>query len=307
VEIATEQGGKRKEEIDRTITRLTIAENKKRKIRLLVAEDSISNQKVAIDTLEKMGYRVDAVANGQEAVEALKMVPYDLVLMDVQMPEMDGLEATKTIRMKDSNVLNPQIPIVALTAHVREEDQDRCFESGMNDYISKPVEPNRLFETINKWIIKGKIGEPVQDKQLPQTVNPDNAGNRTQPSIRILLAEDNAVNQKLAKILLTKAGYQVEVANNGLEAIQKYTSAPDNFQLILMDVQMPKLDGFQATKEIRRGRFGRIPIVAMTANAMKGDRQKCLDAGMDDYIPKPINKENVLEILNKWVLNADFS
>jgi signal transduction histidine kinase/ActR/RegA family two-component response regulator len=126
-------------------------------------------------------------------------------------------------------------------------------------------------------------------------------------SARILLAEDNPVNQKLAKIVLTRAGHQVEVANDGQEAFDKYIKAPDTFDLIFMDVQMPKMDGMASTKAIRKNGFDKIPIVAMTAHAMKGDREKCIQAGMDDYITKPIKKNLVFEMVEKWVLNKDVS
>jgi len=126
-------------------------------------------------------------------------------------------------------------------------------------------------------------------------------------SARILLAEDNPVNQRLAKMLLTKAGYQVEVANDGQEAVDKYTKAPEAFDLIFMDVQMPQMDGMKATKAIRDKGFETVPIVAMTAHAMKGDREKCLEAGMDDYIPKPVKRELVFEMLEKWVFAKEAS
>lgn len=129
--------------------------------------------------------------------------------------------------------------------------------------------------------------------------------------MHILLAEDNPVNQKLATLMLTKAGYQVAVANNGKEAVEKYTGSPGDFDLIFMDVQMPEMDGMEATEAIRAGELElatsnsqpstRIPIIAMTAHAMKGDRKKCLDAGMDDYITKPIKREVVFDIIEKWV------
>jgi CheY-like chemotaxis protein len=161
-------------------------------------------------------------------------------------------------------------------------------------------------------------------------------------SVRILLAEDNPVNQKLAKLMLTKGGYHVEVANNGTEALNKYTESPGNFDLIFMDIQMPEMDGLESTREIRKFETGnlqrieegskqyavsskqldkpathavqqkasnkqeqssikRIPIVAMTANAMKGDREICLEAGMDDYMTKPIKRDLVFEMIKKWV------
>jgi CheY-like chemotaxis protein len=115
------------------------------------------------------------------------------------------------------------------------------------------------------------------------------------------LAEDNPINQKLATLILTKAGYLLEVAENGNEAVEKYTTNPEDFDLIIMDVQMPEMDGLEATRVIRDKGFDTIPIIAMTAHAMIGDREKCLEAGMNDYISKPIKREIVFEILEKWV------
>jgi len=146
-----------------------------------------------------------------------------------------------------------------------------------------------------------------EEKKRKSIVTQHSIREEAKRSARILLAEDNPVNQKLAKMVLTKAGYQVEVANNGQEAVDKYTKAPEAFDLIFMDVQMPQMDGMKATKAIRDKGFDTVPIVAMTANAMKGDRENCLDAGMDDYIPKPVKRELVFEMLEKWVLNKGVS
>lgn len=119
--------------------------------------------------------------------------------------------------------------------------------------------------------------------------------------LRILLAEDNPANVKLATLVLTKTGFKVDVVKDGQEAVAKYTASPDLFDLILMDVQMPVMDGLQATRAIRKKGFDKIPIIAMTANAMKGDRENCHDAGMNDYISKPIRRENLFEVIGKWI------
>lgn len=123
-------------------------------------------------------------------------------------------------------------------------------------------------------------------------------------SVRILIAEDNPVNQKLIKAILSSRGYQVEVANDGKEAVEKVSSSPD-YNLIFMDLQMPKLDGLKATQILRKKGFDTIPIVAMTAHAMNGDMELCLEAGMDGYIAKPIKKEKVFEIIEKWALKRN--
>jgi CheY-like chemotaxis protein len=162
------------------------------------------------------------------------------------------------------------------------------------------------------WLQKAEIRVEQQDEEKEMkgrivTQSPD--CHQANHSVRILLAEDNPVNQKLAKMLFSKAGYEIDVVNNGQEAIDKYTSAPKAFDLIFMDVQMPKMDGMKATKAIRktegelRPATHHIPIIAMTAHAMKGDREKCLEAGMDDYVPKPVKREIVFEMVDKWVFN----
>jgi two-component system sensor histidine kinase/response regulator len=137
---------------NRIITRHTVAEDRKRKVRILLAEDNIVNQKVILKFLEKMGYRADVVANGLEVLKALEAIPYTLVLMDVQMPEMDGIEATRRIRSARSSIKNPNVPIIALTAHAMKEDRKRCLDAGMNDYLAKPIQPDQLAEMISRWV-----------------------------------------------------------------------------------------------------------------------------------------------------------
>jgi CheY-like chemotaxis protein len=133
------------------VTKYTIRENEKRHVRILLAEDNDINQKVAMNILKKLGYKADIAVNGMEAVNALEKDSYDLVLMDVQMPEMDGFEATKTIRNPDSKVRNHNIPVIAMTAHAMKEDRQRCLDHGMDDYMSKPINPEELSKKIEKW------------------------------------------------------------------------------------------------------------------------------------------------------------
>ena len=145
------------------ITRYGLEEAKKKRVRILVAEDNVVNQKVALRILQKLGYRADAVADGREAVMALETIPYDLVLMDVQMPQMDGFEATGVIRDPASRVRNHHIPVIAMTAHAMKGDREKCLEAGMDDYVSKPVTALALNEILEKYL----SGETVSTVPAP--------------------------------------------------------------------------------------------------------------------------------------------
>lgn len=136
-----------------SVTPYTLSEEKSGKIRILLAEDNPVNQKVALITLNKLGFRADAVDSGRKAVDALKKYPYDLVLMDCQMPELDGYGATREIRSPGSGVLDPLIPVIAMTAHATTGDREKCLDAGMNDYLSKPVKPGELSAMLKKWLL----------------------------------------------------------------------------------------------------------------------------------------------------------
>ena len=199
----------------RILTRHTLREVERRKRRILLAEDNITNQKVAVKLLERQGHRVDAVANGLEALRALRERPYDLVLMDVQMPEMDGFEATKQVRRPGSGVRNPRIPIIAMTAHAMKGDRERCLEAGMDDYVSKPIQPEALAAAIARWEGPEPEESAVEDPALPAAQSP--AAREPQPYVPP--AEEQAAPPFGRETLLTRLGGDEEVFD---EIVQIY-------------------------------------------------------------------------------------
>jgi CheY-like chemotaxis protein/HPt (histidine-containing phosphotransfer) domain-containing protein len=189
------------------VTRHSLADQAKRRTRLLLAEDNLVNQKVALAMLDRLGYRADVVGNGREAVAALEAEPYDLVLMDVQMPEMDGFEAVACIRDPKSRVVNRAIPIVALTAHAMTGDKERCLAAGMDDYLSKPLDPEQLRCAIQRWtaVQDGSTGDPAHSPGSPGL---ENAFDPT--VLKRMLGDDEELARSIIDEFLSDAGRQVE-------------------------------------------------------------------------------------------------
>jgi CheY-like chemotaxis protein len=294
--------GKAEDKEVKRFTSVSLSGNK-----VLIVDDNRTNLDILTQTLELIGIRVVALNNGQELMLALQKAreaeePFDICIVDLQMPKINGYDIAKQIRDPKSHFSN--LPLIALSSAI-ERDAQKCEEVGFDGFLSKPIRREKLYRLLQRIIgerqDEGEEDKGPKDKIMTQyTVRED-----MKHSVHILLVEDNPVNQKLAKMILTKAGYQVEVASDGKEAVEKYTTSPEDFDLIFMDVQMPEMDGIEATKAIRERGFDTIPIVAMTAHAMKGDREKCLEADMDDYITKPIKREIVFEMLEKWVFDKE--
>ncbi len=293
------------------VTEHAISDNYRKQYRILLVEDNITNQQLAFCMLnDKLGYHTDIVNNGKEAIEALKDQNYNLVLMDCQMPEMDGYEATKSIRDVNSPVMNHSIPVIAMTANAMKGDREKCLDAGMDDYISKPMKLQGLVDVIDRHLgadnkIVTEKAESVE-KNVSTNAVTDHAisddNNRKQH--RLLMVEDNITNQQLAFCMLNdKLGYHTDVVNNGKEAIEALKN--QTYNLVLMDCQMPEMDGYEATRIIRDVnspvKNHNIPVIALTANSMKGDREKCLAAGMDDYIAKPIRLQGISNIIEQYL------
>ncbi|SBT14621.1 response regulator [Vibrio celticus] len=282
--------------------------------KILIVEDNKINQKIAGLHVGKSGFEFEFANNGQEAVDMFTANPhYAAILMDCMMPVMDGFDATSNIRrIEKETEATRRIPIIALTASVIDDDIQRCFDVGMDDYVPKPFK----FEMLKEKVLTAVEAMPLpasykaQPKKQPATVTPiinGAATKRTLPeeaeqnaipskSERILLVEDNRVNQKVASIMLKKAGYAFEIADNGQIAVDMYQN-DSSFDIILMDCMMPVMDGFTATKEIREHEknqgLSKTPIIALTASVIDDDIQKCFDSGMDGYVAKPVRKEKL--------------
>jgi len=291
----------------------------------LIVDDNRRNLDILIHILELVEMRVVALESGEESLPALQRAledndPFDLCVLDIHMPGMSGYEAAEQIRNSKTGKQISDIPLIALSS-LMERDARRCEDAGFNGFLSKPVHREKLYQILKRMTGKTE-GEGEEDKTAKRAIiTRYSVREEMKRSVRILLAEDNPVNQKLARIMLTKAGYQVEVVDNGRKTVEKYTASPESFDLILMDVEMPEMDGMDATHAIRRfeeqlptvdkltGKTmpgkRHVPIIAMTAHAMKGDRDRCLAAGMDDYVSKPIKREIVFKVIEKWIFNKE--
>ena len=264
--------------------------------RMLVVDDNESARSVLLDMLSSMSFRVEAVASGGEAVKAVRAAaddPFEVVFLDWQMPGMDGIETGQAI-----TALGLEKPphLVMVTAHGREEMLKGAEASGFEDVLIKPVNPSMMFDTAMR--VLGGAWEEAEGEAtaVAPTATPDMSRLH---GLRVLLVEDNDLNRQVATELLEEAGIAVDIAVNGREAVEKTTASSRD--VILMDMQMPVMDGLDATREIRRlGRHSG-PIIAMTANAMEADRQRCLDAGMNDHVAKPIEPDQLFATLLRWV------
>ena len=253
-----------------------------------MVDDNPTNLKILSHQTQKWGTTTAGFSNPLEAIKAVEdKDAFDLAILDMHMPEMDGLELAKAIRKH-----RPNLPMILFSSlGIRDLEAENALFAA---YLAKPLRQSQLFDTLVT------LFEPEMPRQAatkltgkPQT-DPDMA--KRHP-LRILLAEDNLVNQKLAIRLLEQMGYRVDLASNGIEALE--CIARQTYDVVLMDVQMPEMDGLEASRRINADypSGDRPRIVAMTANAMQGDREMCLAAGMDDYIAKPIRVDRLIEAL----------
>jgi CheY-like chemotaxis protein len=256
-------------------------------------DDNATNRRILVLQTKSWGIISRDTASPREAIAWLQRGdPFDLAILDMQMPEMDGLALASEIRKYRSPL---ELPLILFTSLGRREAVDESVEFAA--YLSKPLKPSALLDTLMSVFAGGShASREMKSTSVKQPIDPQVAA---RIPLRILLAEDNAVNQKLALRLLEQMGYKADVAVNGNEVLSALERKP--YDVILMDVQMPEMDGLEATRQIhaRLPREKRPRIIAMTANAMQGDREAYLAAGMDDYVSKPIRVEQLVEALDK--------
>ncbi len=324
----------------RMLTGAPVIDDSFKNSKILIVDDNQLNIDILSRILKLSGLNADSARSGAEAIDMIERSArenrvYDLVILDIQMPEMNGYETA--VKIKKS--VYEQVRTISLLAFSTLFDKNikKFIETGFNGFLSKPVRRLKALETIIK-ILKESGSTMKQTESRPAGEAGNSATDSIQYPLKIMLVEDHPVNQKLVKIILTNAGYMVDIAENGEQAFELFKASPldERYNIIFMDVQMPVMDGITATKKIReyeleqmKKRHEKIimqidseniiskkerdmifnnlnnrftPIVAMTANAIKGDRDICIKSGMNDYITKPIKKEVIIEIIKKWVL-----
>jgi two-component system, sensor histidine kinase and response regulator len=270
-------------------------------VKVLVVDDNASNRKILSTILERWGMRVSTAASGDEALkwitEALDAaVPFPLVLTDLHMPEMNGFSLVEKIRELEGA---PKAALMMLSSGGQRGDAARCDKLGIAAYLTKPIRRDELRKAIQNVL------RPNGSETPASLVTRHSIREQSEPlgHLRVLLAEDNPINQKVVVRMLEKRGHAVTVAANGREAVQALER--ESFDLVLMDVQMPEMDGYEATSLIRaneRGGTRRQPIFALTAHAMKGVQERCIAAGMDGYLTKPIEAKYLDRVLEAQIL-----
>jgi CheY-like chemotaxis protein len=287
------------------ILELDILTNK----RLLVIDDNGTNRRIIYHQATHWGMLVDEAACANTGLAALQKAatenhPYDIVLIDMQMPVIDGLTLGSQIK---ANSAISNIPLVLLTSSNQKDESKKAINIGFISYLVKPIKPSRLLDTIMDILGNQPKLDNFQSSKIEQssiTVLDDKISDSTTSKLKLLVAEDNPVNQKVILKQLHSLGYKADIVANGQEVLEMLDNIA--YDLILMDCQMPILDGLKTTKVIRSRPISsfvnhRQPIViAITANAMKEDQQSCLDAGMDDYFSKPITKDKLATLLELW-------
>ncbi len=268
-----------------------------RGLRVLLVDDNVSDLEIIGERLASFTFEVTTATNAAEALGLLRQAdsegrPFQLVLMDWRMPIMNGVDAGRRIKQGDGLQHIPAV--ILITAYGREEVMRQAELAGLDGFLIKPVSPSTLFDAVIRVLNQGGNGKGGRTVKLGEQ----------QLSGQVLLVEDNLINQQVAQEILSDMGVNVDVVGNGWEALDAIHNR--DYDLVLMDIQMPEMDGYQTTRMIRSDqRYARLPVIAMTAHAMSGERERCLEAGMNEHIPKPIDPPQLFTTLSRWLRVTD--
>ena len=276
-------------------------------VRVMVVDDNATNRKIVHHQITSWNMSNGSVSSAAEALDLLRREaaaekPYVLAILDMQMPEMDGITLAREIK-NDPRIAGTKL-IMMTSMGFRPEDSALLAQGIISAFLVKPVRQSQLFDCLMTVLASGAEKPAPSEIPLKRPVEPARPVTpeilREVPSLRILLAEDNLPNQRVAQLFLKRLGYNAVIVANGFEVLEALEKS--NYDLILMDCQMPEMDGYQASREIRKreGTVRHTPIIAVTANALQEDRKRCLDAGMDDYLCKPIDPIKLEEVLNRY-------
>jgi len=273
-------------------------------LRVLVVDDNGTNRKLLSMLLSKWGAHPVEADGGESGLETVRAAaargaPFDLAILDHAMPTLSGVDLARVIRADRALA---SVRLVLLTSLIVRGQGDLAREAGFDGYLAKPIRRSRLYECLRAVMGKKSPALPAAGPPPPLVTSRSLEEAERRARLRVLLAEDNGVNQKVASTILKKIGVRVDVVENGAESVR--AAAERRYDLILMDCQMPEMDGFEATRAIRarEAETGvRVPIIALTAHAMQGDRERCLESGMDDYLTKPLQRDALLAALKRWL------
>ena len=255
--------------------------------RMLIVDDNQTNRRILREMLAAEGIKVDEASTAADGLAALRRVPYDIAILDVQMPDMDGFQLATAVRAEKKIA---RTNLLMLTSAGQRGDGERCRELGIRGYLTKPISRSDLLEALGT-VLAGSPGEAG----TPEVVTRHTIA-ESRASLRVLLAEDNPVNQQVAVAMLVKRGHEVHVSSNGREAVAAVQERV--YDVVLMDIQMPEMDGFEATHAIRALPRGKdLPIIGLTAHALSGERERCLSHGMSDYLAKPFKAHELFALV----------
>ena len=287
-------------------------------VRVLVVDDNLTNLEILQLQLASWGMQPTCVESGAQALKAIAQAdaagtPFALAILDMHMPNMDGLQLARAIH---ANPALAKVKLVMLTSTNAVGKQEERQRAGILRCVNKPIRQSELFDVISSALVSSSrvtssqvtssqvTSAPVSGASAAQSEMPTRPAVRANIALRgrVLLAEDNVINQQVAQAMLANLGFGVEIANNGEEALARLKT--QTFDIVLMDCHMPVMDGYQATAALRQQELTgdrRLPVVALTANAMLGDREQCIAVGMDDYLAKPYTRAQLEQVLNRWL------